>query len=292
MKKTVCVCFILITLWPLMGKSQSVGISSTPITPDASSLLEVRATDKGVLIPRVSLTSTTDNTTIASPATSLLVYNLATSGTPPNNVIPGYYYNVGTPAAPIWKNLGTTGSRFTVHYDNRFRVSTGTYTNYFYNSQNYGPGTEGDNSYPYRNDYLSSYYLANPTSIPSYMIVWQSTVGITSPSYLHSFAGWAMVEGGAIGGAVTNPPTVTVYFYKYTPTNGFNGNLTGTLIASGSVYMPLCYTTYYLTFSPGSTILLNPGDFVIGYVRSSTSPTYSGSNCIMTLIGEIEFVGQ
>ncbi|NBR14124.1 MAG: hypothetical protein EBU01_06010, partial [Crocinitomicaceae bacterium] len=35
-------------------------------------------------------------------ATSMLVYNTATAGVSPNNVIPGYYYNAGTPAAPNW----------------------------------------------------------------------------------------------------------------------------------------------------------------------------------------------
>lgn len=72
--------------------SQSVGISNVAITPDASSIFEVRATNKGVLITRVALTSATDVTTISAPATSLLVYNTATAGVAPNDVSPGYYY--------------------------------------------------------------------------------------------------------------------------------------------------------------------------------------------------------
>lgn len=60
------------------AKAQNVGINSTGATPNASALLDVDAApanNKGILIPRVSLTSTVDVTTIASPATSLLVYN-------------------------------------------------------------------------------------------------------------------------------------------------------------------------------------------------------------------------
>lgn len=53
--------------------AQNVGIGASD--PDASSILEVRSTGKGILIPRVSLTSQTDVTTIASPAFSLLVFN-------------------------------------------------------------------------------------------------------------------------------------------------------------------------------------------------------------------------
>lgn len=75
-----------------------------------SAMLDVAASNKGVLVPRVSLTSTADISTIVSPATSLLVYNIATVGTPPNNVSPGFYYWNGTK----WTILGniTTFSEF------------------------------------------------------------------------------------------------------------------------------------------------------------------------------------
>jgi len=79
--------------------AQSVGIGTN--APDASARLEVSSTNQGVLIPRVSLASVTDATTIPNPATSLLVYN--TNATLPWGV--GYYYNAGTPAAPRWVSL-------------------------------------------------------------------------------------------------------------------------------------------------------------------------------------------
>lgn len=63
-----------------------VGIGTT--TPDASSILELKSTKAGLLLPRVALTSTTDNTTVPNPATSLLVYNTTNSGA----ITPGYYY--------------------------------------------------------------------------------------------------------------------------------------------------------------------------------------------------------
>lgn len=55
-----------------------VGIGTE--SPDSSTVLEVAGSDKGVLIPRVALTGTTDTTTITSPAVSLLVYNTAAVG--------------------------------------------------------------------------------------------------------------------------------------------------------------------------------------------------------------------
>lgn len=71
-----------------------VGIGTT--TPDTSALLEVQSTSKGLLIPRVALQSTTDVTTIAAPATGLLVYNTAAQ----NDVLTGFYYWEGS-----WKPL-------------------------------------------------------------------------------------------------------------------------------------------------------------------------------------------
>jgi hypothetical protein len=66
-------------------------------TPDASAKLDVYSTNKGFLPPRVTLTSSTDNTTIQSPATGLLVYNTGNNA----GLIAGYYYWNGTSWATI-----------------------------------------------------------------------------------------------------------------------------------------------------------------------------------------------
>lgn len=99
--------------------AQNVGINSTGSTPDASAMLDISATNKGLLIPRVALTSTNTAGPITSPTTSLLVYNTATAGTVPNNVIPGYYYwngsawiafNTTSAASSAWVLGGNTGT--------------------------------------------------------------------------------------------------------------------------------------------------------------------------------------
>ncbi len=56
-------------------------------TPHASAKLDISATNKGFLPPRVTLTAATDATTIPSPAEGLLVYNLGSVG-----LQAGYYY--------------------------------------------------------------------------------------------------------------------------------------------------------------------------------------------------------
>lgn len=54
----------------------SVGIGTS--IPDASAVLEVSSSNKGILIPRVALTGITDVTTIPSPINGLMVYNTGT----------------------------------------------------------------------------------------------------------------------------------------------------------------------------------------------------------------------
>ena len=84
--------------------SQSVGINSDGSTPDKSAILDISSVNQGLLIPRVTLSGVNDAATIASPATSLLVYNLANS----SGLTPGFYYNSGTNAAPVWSRISDT----------------------------------------------------------------------------------------------------------------------------------------------------------------------------------------
>ena len=87
----------LTAVFLLLSVSQSfaqTGIGTT--TPNASAKLEVYATNKGFLPPRVTLTSTTDATTITSPAEGLLVYNLGSIG-----LQAGYYFWNGANWATI-----------------------------------------------------------------------------------------------------------------------------------------------------------------------------------------------
>ncbi|MEO7991303.1 MAG: hypothetical protein ABI663_17260, partial [Chryseolinea sp.] len=98
------------------ASSQNIGINSTGATPAASAMLDVSATDKGLLAPRVALTATNAAGPITSPATSLLVYNTATAGTAPNNVVPGFYYwnssawvPFSTASTTAWTLTGNSG---------------------------------------------------------------------------------------------------------------------------------------------------------------------------------------
>jgi hypothetical protein len=91
--KRLLVLFLLITFY---AEAQT-GIGTS--TPNASAKLDVTATDRGFLPPRVALTASNvfaPITGTSSAAAGLLVYNTATAGTVPNNVVPGYYFWNGT----------------------------------------------------------------------------------------------------------------------------------------------------------------------------------------------------
>lgn len=55
--------------------SQSIAISATSTTPNASAILDVQSTTKGMLVPRMT---TSQRISIASPATGLLVFDNST----------------------------------------------------------------------------------------------------------------------------------------------------------------------------------------------------------------------
>jgi len=89
MKKYILIfIFLILATCEFQVNAQSVGIGTGTFTPDASSMLEIQSTTKGLLIPRVALTQTTSANPITSPVISLLIYNTATI----NDVKPGYYY--------------------------------------------------------------------------------------------------------------------------------------------------------------------------------------------------------
>jgi hypothetical protein len=97
--------------------AQNVAINSTGTVADASSMLDISSSNLGLLIPRVALTAINSAAPVSSPATSLLVYNTATAGAAPNNVIPGYYYwdgsnwnRVATGNGAGWLTTGNAGT--------------------------------------------------------------------------------------------------------------------------------------------------------------------------------------
>jgi hypothetical protein len=92
------ILFILSILLIASFVEAQTGIGTT--TPNASAKLDVSATNKGFLPPRVALTGVYDVSTIPTPATGLLVYCNGTGG-----LASGYYFFNGT----AWATIATEG---------------------------------------------------------------------------------------------------------------------------------------------------------------------------------------
>lgn len=73
---------LLVNLLCNKGRAQSFSINTTGASADASAMLDVSSTSKGLLVPRMT---TAQRTAIASPATGLVVYD--------NTINQFYYYN-------------------------------------------------------------------------------------------------------------------------------------------------------------------------------------------------------
>jgi len=83
--------------------AQAIGIGTA--TPSASAQLEISATDKGLLIPRINLVSLVDIATINNPAVGLLIYNTNNNAAEFPDGTGFYYWN-----GEKWIKLITTGA--------------------------------------------------------------------------------------------------------------------------------------------------------------------------------------
>jgi hypothetical protein len=174
-----------------------VGIGTT--TPNSSAQLDVSSTSKGFLPPRVSLTASNVASPITSPATGLLIYNLATAGSYPNNVTPGYYY---------WN-----GSKWT-----KMVTSTVDYGFVRYTGNDTGPLTVGsvvpfDASATGNLTWSGNNFtlLANKTyEIESYLAIYQSGGAVAGIFQIYNYTNSVVLASGlyiSAGGGGTYYPS-------------------------------------------------------------------------------------
>ncbi len=92
-KILISICVVLFLTTIQMTAQVTIGSQNAP---NASAVLDLQTTNKGLLLPRVALTSTTAATPLSAHVAGMTVYNTATVGTGNNAVAPGQYYNDGT----------------------------------------------------------------------------------------------------------------------------------------------------------------------------------------------------
>ena len=69
--------FFLLMMSCLAGKAQSVSVNTDGSLPNASAILDIKSTTKGLLAPRMT---SLQRTAIVSPANGLLVFDITTNG--------------------------------------------------------------------------------------------------------------------------------------------------------------------------------------------------------------------
>ncbi|RZK93275.1 MAG: hypothetical protein EOO98_00025 [Pedobacter sp.] len=97
----------IILLFMLAGFAAQAQQGFGTSNPAPSSVIDMVANNKGVLLPRVALTSTTVAAPVTAPANALTVFNTANTG----DVTPGFYYwnqDAVTPANSKWVKLATS----------------------------------------------------------------------------------------------------------------------------------------------------------------------------------------
>jgi len=81
------ISIITLILFVKIAAGQNIVVTDDGVyNGNNSAMLDIKSSNKGLLIPRVSLSSNTDNTTIASPAIGLMIYDIGT------NITAGFYY--------------------------------------------------------------------------------------------------------------------------------------------------------------------------------------------------------
>ncbi len=120
MKFAICVLTILMNLYQIFPQ---VGIGTT--LPDNSAILDIKSTEKGILIPRLT---SIEKANIILPEKGLLIFNTNTNK---------FEYNYGTKTIPNWLSISTSNE--IVSSDTHNVLSTGTDGGAYLNStQHFG----------------------------------------------------------------------------------------------------------------------------------------------------------
>jgi hypothetical protein len=180
-------------------------------TPHASAKLDISATNKGFLPPRVTLIDATDATTIPSPAEGLLVYNLGSVG-----LQAGYYYwngaNWATMATGTIAGNAVVASNLVKLYGEAWSSATGKIGNT--NGYTFTVPVSGR----YLFDFSSTTYGSTSFTINFY--VRQGTTNIGSDGQVSTNNGVRVEYNGKVEVNLQSGVTYNVYISSSNPNRG------------------------------------------------------------------------
>ncbi|MDN3673004.1 hypothetical protein QWY99_08065 [Flavobacterium branchiarum] len=136
MKKKLMLLIAVLMLSFYMTAQVKVG--ANPTTINTNSVLELESTTKGLLLPRVTLSSTSSFSPLTAHVAGMSVYNTATAGAGITGVTPGYYYNDGTQWVPMLNQSIATATE--PWYDAATNTPATTNAQNIYHAGNVGVG--------------------------------------------------------------------------------------------------------------------------------------------------------
>lgn len=253
MKKIIT---LIIVTYSFLAQAQNVGINSTGAAPANCAMLDITASDKGLLVPRVALTNVTIySPLIGTPVAGLLVYSTAA---PTGGNGTGYYYWTGTLWANLIDNI-TPGNPWYVGGNIGTTASTAAYGSTINNSW---IGTQDSKSMVFGTNNLERMRI-NP--IDGEVVIGAQTsglvgdllCGVSNSAVPWAINGYSGVNGSGIYGQITGGTTLFA---------GVQGEYIGTGVGGCGVRGSHMTTTAGSSFNNG---LNNNG--------ISGSSTYSGS---------------
>ncbi len=259
--------------------SQGIAINTSGTPAVASAVLDLNSGNsgtKGFLPQRVSLTASNVAGPVASPATGLLVYNTATAGTSPNNVVPGYYYWDGTKWVRIITSSKVTGLL-------PFLEGTTLFGSNYYTSAHTpcptAPGTPCSGAYNFPGPLPTAGQPQNITTAFLWGTYNSTGYGVSSNGYFNRAEGW--ITSGTTG-------TVTVLAYVYTLTNNSSA-MSGTLINQVNVNVTNDGKIYFFEIpSPATPVALSKGQIIMLWYFPSVnmSNVFSNGDVEITMFPE------
>jgi hypothetical protein len=276
MKTTFLMLTAILCMMNVQSFAQGVGISESSITPDASAILELRSTTRGLLLPRL----TTTNRDLISTL-GMALYNSTTNSIDFNN---GSWNSLATLASPTFTGTVTMPTPFTLGATSV--TSTGTQLNYL----NAATGTTGTAS-------TNLVFSASPTFTGTVILPTPFTLGATSVTSTGTQMNYLNAATGTTGttssnvvfsasptftGTVTLPTPFTLGATSVTSTgtqlNYLNAATGTTGTASTNVVYSTAPTLTGVTLAAG-TITVDPLTFA------------SGANLTTPASGAVEFDG-
>jgi hypothetical protein len=236
--------------------SQNVGINSTGAAPNTNAGLDVDFTNKGILIPRIALTSTSSFAPLSAHVAGMLVYNTATAG----DVVPGFYYNTGSVWVPSFAAGSATGAMLYWSGTAWVEIPAGSPGQFLQVSPG---GTPFWASVPY----------ATLTTTAATAI---TITGATTGGNITSDGGLTVLSRGICYGLTSNPTTAnsTVVASPAAGTGSFSCNITGLL--SGTTYHVRAYAVNNAVTSYGAEI---------SFTTLANSPTLAATTTASAITG-------